>query len=77
MKGMLAKIDKTPIDNPKEEGYRNIWEIQKQDAPELSICRVRALLKLGIIQGVIERKKFKVKLDGKIRSLWHWREKSK
>jgi hypothetical protein len=77
MKGLLAKIELTPIDNPKAEGYRNIWEVQKQDGPELSVNRVRELLRLGVIQGILENKKFRIKLGGKVRSVWHWREKKK
>lgn len=77
MKGILAKIELTPLDNPKIEGYRNVWQIQKEDGPELSINRIRDLLKLGINQGILEKKKFRIKIDGNTRSVWHWREKKK
>ena len=77
MKGILAKIELTPLDNPKEEGYLNAWEIQKRDAPNTSLSRVRELLKLGVKQGVLERKKFRLKINGNIRAICHWREKKK
>jgi hypothetical protein len=75
MKGLLAKIQLTPLDNPKAEGYRNVWQIQKEDGPELSVNRIRELLKIGVNQGVLEKKKFRIKIDGNIRAVWHWREK--
>jgi hypothetical protein len=77
MKGLLAKIELTPLGNPKDEGYLNVWEIQKRDAPNISIGRVRELLKIGVNQGVLEKKKFRIRFNGNIRSLWHWREKKK
>ena len=75
MKGLLSKIQLTPLDNPKAEGYRNVWQIQKEDGPELSVNRIRELLKIGVNQGVLEKKKFRIKIDGNIRAVWHWREK--
>jgi hypothetical protein len=77
MKGILSKVELTPLDNPQKEGYRDIWDIQKQDAPNLSLNRIRELLRLGIVQGVLERKKFRIKVDGNTRSVLHWREKKK
>lgn len=75
MKGLLTKVSKTPLGNPKKEGYRNVWEVQNEDGPELSINRVRELLNLGVRQGTIEKKKFRILINGNIRSVWHWREK--
>jgi hypothetical protein len=75
MKGILAKVVLTETENPKDEGYLNIWEIQKRDAPNLSVNRTREILRLGVKQGVLETKKFKVIWNGNIRAIWHWREK--
>jgi hypothetical protein len=75
MKGMLSKVVLTQTDDPKKEGYLNLWEIQKKDAPNLSINRVREILRVGVKQGVLETKKFKVVWNGKPRPIWHWREK--
>jgi hypothetical protein len=75
MKGLLTKVEKTPLDNPKKEGYRNVWEVQKEDGPELSINRVREILNLGVSQGTIEKKKFRIVINGNVRGVYHWREK--
>lgn len=77
MKGLLAKIQVKELGNPKEEGYRNVWQIQKEDGPSLSVTRIRALLSIGVEQGVLEKKKFRIKLNGSNRTVWHWREKVK
>lgn len=76
MKGLLTKVNKTPLDNPRKEGYRNAWEVQKEDGPELSINRVRELLNLGVNQGTIEKKKFRIVINGNTRAVWHWKEKN-
>ena len=67
MKGLLAKIQVKELGNPKDEGYLNVWEIQKRDGPNLSVTRIRALLSLGVSQGVLEKKKFRIKIEGKNR----------
>lgn len=77
MKGLLSKIELTKLDNPKDEGYLNVWEVQKRDGPHLSVRRIRELLNLGVSQGVLEKKKFRVKINGNTRVIWHWREKKK
>jgi hypothetical protein len=75
MKGLLSKVVLTQTESPKDEGYLNIWEIQKRDAPNLSINRIREILRLGVKQGVLETKKFKVIWNGNVRAIWHWKEK--
>jgi hypothetical protein len=77
MKGLLSKIQIRELGKPKDEGYLNVWEIQKRDGPNLSVTRIRALLSLGVAQGVLEKKKFRIKIEGKNRTVWHWREKKK
>jgi hypothetical protein len=77
MKGMLSKVVLTEDDDIKKGGYRNIYDIQKQDAPQFSLNKIRGILELGVKQGVLETKKIKVIWNGRLRAVWHWREKKK
>jgi hypothetical protein len=75
MKGILSKVAITDEEDFKKSGYRNIFEIQKQDAPQFSTNKIRGILELGVKQGVLETKKIKVIWNGRLRAVWHWREK--
>jgi hypothetical protein len=76
MKGLLAKVKPSEPDKP-DACWRHLFQVIKEDGEGLSETRVRELLNIGIRQGVIERKKFKIILNGKLRPLWHYREKKK
>lgn len=76
MKGILKNIKPTPVTKP-EAGWRNLQQVIIEDGDGLSETRVRTLLNIGIQQGVIERKKFRIEFNGNVRPIWHYREQKK
>lgn len=66
---MLEKVV-IPVANDRPAGWKTAEEVLNEEAPGKSRKYVSSRLILGLKQGVIERKKFKV--DG--RRVWCYRE---
>lgn len=56
------------------DGWRTIFQIQKEEAPTRSLESVRNLLHVGIKAGVVEMKKFNAPYRNTVRRLNCYRE---